>query len=355
MPPRLREAFLLREWQGLSYAEIAERLDTSRSAVETLIFRARRHLAAELRKAQNALTLGPLATWLRGLFGTSAAVRGAGVLALATGVVAATTVATTPAKQAPARARPQHHGARADIAPVLAAQLPQGRASVVRKRVGGAAAPAAPESAVPGLAPTGTGGATNGSTAATAPSAPTTTAAGLPSLPAAAPRRDGAGGDSSGSDSSGGDDAHRDGAGRDRAAADDSGGDDAERDDSDGDSVLPSALAPLRNATAACRSPRWSTSESAMQSSETRYPPLRCTASYSERRSASRREQPTSWHSQRNWPGSSESNCSSIEWVVTFTSRYSVDFAASIARLPSRSCPDPWMTAQPPQTCIRLC
>lgn len=187
MPPRLREAFLLREWQGLSYAEIAEQLDTSRSAVETLIFRARRHLAAELRKAQNALTLGPLATWLRGLFGTSAAVRGAGVLALATGVVAATTVATTPAKQAPARARPQHHGARADIAPVLAAQLPQGRASVVRKRVGGAAAPAAPESAVPGLAPTGTGGATNGSTAATAPSAPTTTAAGLPSLPAAAP------------------------------------------------------------------------------------------------------------------------------------------------------------------------
>jgi len=182
MPPRLREAFLLREWQGLSYAEIAERLDTSHSAVETLIFRARRHLAAELRKAQNALTLGPLATWLRGLFGTSAAVRGAGVLALATGVVAATTVATTPAKQEPARARPQQPGARADIAPVLLAQTPELRASVVRKPVGGAA-PAAPESAAPGLAPTGTGGPTAGSTTATAPSAATAT----PSPPAAAP------------------------------------------------------------------------------------------------------------------------------------------------------------------------
>src|SRR5207302_4646199 len=50
MPPRLREAFLLREWQGLSYAEIAERLDTSRSAVETLIFRARKLLAKQLEQ-----------------------------------------------------------------------------------------------------------------------------------------------------------------------------------------------------------------------------------------------------------------------------------------------------------------
>ena len=48
MPPRLRQAFLLREWQGLSYAEIAERLDTTKPAVETLIFRARRFLARQL-------------------------------------------------------------------------------------------------------------------------------------------------------------------------------------------------------------------------------------------------------------------------------------------------------------------
>jgi RNA polymerase sigma factor (sigma-70 family) len=48
MPKKLRDPILLREWQGLSYAEIATALDTSVSAVETLIFRGRRHLAAAL-------------------------------------------------------------------------------------------------------------------------------------------------------------------------------------------------------------------------------------------------------------------------------------------------------------------
>ena len=48
MPPRLRAPFLLREWQGLSYREIASQLDTTESAVTTLIFRARRHLAETL-------------------------------------------------------------------------------------------------------------------------------------------------------------------------------------------------------------------------------------------------------------------------------------------------------------------
>ena len=33
MPPRLRRAILLREWQGLSYREIAEELELSQSAV----------------------------------------------------------------------------------------------------------------------------------------------------------------------------------------------------------------------------------------------------------------------------------------------------------------------------------
>src|SRR4051812_28335233 len=92
MPPRLREAFLLREWQGLSYAEIAERLDTSRPAVETLIFRARRHLATELQGVQT-LWLGPVANWLREWLGSGgpAVLRGAGVLVLAAAVTAAAT------------------------------------------------------------------------------------------------------------------------------------------------------------------------------------------------------------------------------------------------------------------------
>jgi RNA polymerase sigma factor (sigma-70 family) len=48
MPPRLRTSLLLREWQGLSYKEIASALGTTESAVTTLIFRARRHLAQAL-------------------------------------------------------------------------------------------------------------------------------------------------------------------------------------------------------------------------------------------------------------------------------------------------------------------
>ena len=45
MPEQQRRAILLREWQGLSYREIAEELEVTQAAVETLIFRARRSLA----------------------------------------------------------------------------------------------------------------------------------------------------------------------------------------------------------------------------------------------------------------------------------------------------------------------
>jgi RNA polymerase sigma factor (sigma-70 family) len=48
MPEQQRRALLLREWQGLSYREIAEEMQLSQSAVETLLFRARRTLAAGL-------------------------------------------------------------------------------------------------------------------------------------------------------------------------------------------------------------------------------------------------------------------------------------------------------------------
>jgi len=50
MPAHLRQVVLLREWQGLSYAEIASELGVSQSAVETLVFRARRDLAERLRR-----------------------------------------------------------------------------------------------------------------------------------------------------------------------------------------------------------------------------------------------------------------------------------------------------------------
>jgi RNA polymerase sigma factor (sigma-70 family) len=51
LPTAQRNALLLREWQGLSYAEIALRLGLTESAVEAVLFRARRNLAQTLRRA----------------------------------------------------------------------------------------------------------------------------------------------------------------------------------------------------------------------------------------------------------------------------------------------------------------
>jgi len=67
LPERQRRAILLREWQGLSYREIAAELGVSQAAVETLIFRARRALALEMagqpqeeRRRVHALDVGSL-------------------------------------------------------------------------------------------------------------------------------------------------------------------------------------------------------------------------------------------------------------------------------------------------------
>lgn len=48
IPASQRQALVLREFEGRSYAEIAEILGVSASALETLLFRARRYLAEEL-------------------------------------------------------------------------------------------------------------------------------------------------------------------------------------------------------------------------------------------------------------------------------------------------------------------
>jgi RNA polymerase sigma-70 factor, ECF subfamily len=78
-----RRAILLREWQGLSYREIADELDLSQAAVETLLFRARRALAARLRGA------GSFLPWLKSFAGG-----GAGSLAVGATVVAVTAAGT---------------------------------------------------------------------------------------------------------------------------------------------------------------------------------------------------------------------------------------------------------------------
>jgi RNA polymerase sigma factor (sigma-70 family) len=103
MPENQRRAILLREWQGLSYREIAEELELSQAAVETLIFRARRSLAQGLEtspveqrsrraRLRPSLDLGALAGWLKSFLLSGVAVKAAGtaaVVAVTSAVVAA--------------------------------------------------------------------------------------------------------------------------------------------------------------------------------------------------------------------------------------------------------------------------
>ena len=124
MPDNQRRAILLREWQGLSYHEIADDLKVSQSAVETLIFRARRALASNLERDPNrprllgrvrkAFDIGTLLAATKTLFATSAAVKAtAAVVAVSGAAVVATNVPERDPRPAP----------KAD-APVVAAEAP---------------------------------------------------------------------------------------------------------------------------------------------------------------------------------------------------------------------------------------
>ncbi|HUZ98851.1 MAG TPA: sigma-70 family RNA polymerase sigma factor [Gaiellaceae bacterium] len=106
MPENQRRAILLREWQGLSYREIAAELELSQTAVETLIFRARRSLAkgleeppapAQKRRMVRGADLGNLLTGLKSLLfgGGAAAAKVAAVVAV---VSAGTVVVASPAR-----------------------------------------------------------------------------------------------------------------------------------------------------------------------------------------------------------------------------------------------------------------
>jgi RNA polymerase sigma-70 factor (ECF subfamily) len=60
LPENQRRAFLMREWQGLSYAEVAARMGITESAVEAVLFRARRNLAQKLRATDLVASAGAL-------------------------------------------------------------------------------------------------------------------------------------------------------------------------------------------------------------------------------------------------------------------------------------------------------
>jgi RNA polymerase sigma-70 factor (ECF subfamily) len=84
LPAGQRRAFLLREWQDLSYREIAAELGVSVGTVETWIFRGRRSLASALEHTRRGFGLAGL---LRA-FAPSAAAKVAAATVLATAVVA---------------------------------------------------------------------------------------------------------------------------------------------------------------------------------------------------------------------------------------------------------------------------
>jgi RNA polymerase sigma factor (sigma-70 family) len=99
MPENQRRAILLREWQGLSYREIASELGLSQGAVEMLIFRARRTLALALEqpdvadkrrtgKAKTGFSFGSLIAAMKSLLS------GAGALKMAAVAVSAAVVGT---------------------------------------------------------------------------------------------------------------------------------------------------------------------------------------------------------------------------------------------------------------------
>jgi len=136
LPGPQREAFLLREFRGLSYDELALALGVSGAAVESLLFRARRGLRAALASVA-AFPLG-----LRDLLerlGPSAVTTGVGVKA-ATATVGIGLVAVTAAGlQSP------HHAARAPAAArVVHTQPPR---AAVHEAAAAPAAPAGPTSA----------------------------------------------------------------------------------------------------------------------------------------------------------------------------------------------------------------
>jgi RNA polymerase sigma factor (sigma-70 family) len=145
MPANMRQAILLREWQGLSYQEIAEALGVSVSAVESLIFRGRRYLANALepaKRAAGAINVGWLVQPVRAL------------LASGRSVVAGA-------------------GAGAKVAAGVALLAAGGGGVGVGLSVGSTHAPKPPAATVPAAA---TAGSSSGASSAAAPAGATTAA-----------------------------------------------------------------------------------------------------------------------------------------------------------------------------------
>jgi predicted DNA-binding protein (UPF0251 family) len=206
-----RRAILLREWQGLSYREIADELDLSQSAVETLLFRARGSLARKLDRSRgrvlSGLNLGSLVAWGKSLLGGAAVKVAAATLVVAAGVTAATpSVRHQVAGGGSQRSAPVAIPAPASLQPPFAAGAvaqpstsvgaspehqaarPTGRTAEARGRAPAAAPPETHPGAVPAPVPgsvTGGGSQTLPVTVPPPPSLPVNVE--VPPLPVAPP------------------------------------------------------------------------------------------------------------------------------------------------------------------------
>ena len=200
LPHEQRRVFLLREFTGLSYDEIAERVDGTVASVQMLLFRARRALREQLEPPtvaprRNGL-LVPLPGWLAGLVSRFEAVavapRVAGALGAAVLTVAGASVTVSESRADPpsrpvvaAPSAPATRVARilpARVATVrLAARPTPTRAAPARRSAAPARRPA--PVAAPADAPTSSPAGAQPTPAQTAEvAAATTTASVLPAL-----------------------------------------------------------------------------------------------------------------------------------------------------------------------------
>ena len=152
-----RRAILLREWRGLSYAEIAAELELSQAAVETLIFRARRALATSLEEQEvgrstrtrlvRGLDFGGLLAGLKSLLGGGGAAK---LAATSVAVGAAMLAGSAPVVPTRAAAQPEPApAARPAEAPagVDPATAPSRRAAAAEARSASKPAAAKPKRA----------------------------------------------------------------------------------------------------------------------------------------------------------------------------------------------------------------
>lgn len=119
IPESQRRAIVLREWKGLSYREIADELELSQAAVETLLFRARRSVAKALERGPARLA-GSLGTFLQWLLRSTVA-----KVAVGAGIAAGVSLAVSPPLLGVPKHAPKHATPPAARAPRPAAARAQ--------------------------------------------------------------------------------------------------------------------------------------------------------------------------------------------------------------------------------------